>query len=240
MPNTDQTARRRLRLGLVGGGPGSHIGETHRQAARWDDRYASVAGVFATDPGRSREFAARLDIAPDRRYGAWQEMAEQEAFADGIEVVGKGFLAHGVDVICDKPLTNDLAQALELQRLAHDKGLVFAVTYNYSGYPMVRQARAMVRGGDLGAVRLVQVELASGWASTLLEAEGHNHGHFNPAWAAGLGYDDLKTIEAYNFLSSIVAGKQGEPGFAAAAAVARVQQAMIRSWASGAWESVEV
>jgi predicted dehydrogenase len=173
-------------LGLVGGGPGSHIGETHRQAARRDDRYALVAGVFARDPGRSQEFAASLGIAPDRRYGTWQEMAEQEAErADGIEVVGimtpndshyaiaKSFLARGVDVICDKPLTNDLAQALELQQLAHDKGLVFGVTFNYSGYPMVRQARAMVRNGELGAVRLVQVELASGWASTLLEAEGH-------------------------------------------------------------------
>ena len=181
-----QQRGRPLRLGMVGGGSGSHIGATHRQAARQDGRYALVAGVFATDAARSREFAESLAIAPERRYGTWQEMVEQEAQRDdAIEVVGimtpnnshyaiaRAFLERGIHIICDKPLTNDLAQALELQRLAEARGLVFGVTFNYSGYPMVRQARAMVRGGELGAVRLVQVELASGWASTLLEAEGH-------------------------------------------------------------------
>ncbi len=186
MRETDQIARRKLRLGVVGGGPGSNIGETHRQAARLDGRYALVTGVFASDAARSREFAATLEIAPDRRYGSWQEMADQEAARDdGIEVVSimtpnnshyaiaRAFLEHGVDVICDKPLTTDLGQAQELAQLARQTGLVFGVTYNYSGYPMVRQARAMVRAGDLGTIRLVQVEQASGWASTLLEAAGH-------------------------------------------------------------------
>lgn len=186
MPANNQPLRRRLRLAMVGGGPGSNIGETHRRAARLDSRYDLVAGVFAGDAERSRAFAATLDIAEDRRYGSWQEMAEREAQrADGIEVVGimtpnvshyaiaKGFLEQGVDVICDKPLTNDLGEALDLLRLTRERGLVFGVTYNYSGYPMVRQARAMVRGGELGTVRLVQVEHASGWASTLLEAAGH-------------------------------------------------------------------
>ncbi|MCS6846069.1 MAG: Gfo/Idh/MocA family oxidoreductase [Caldilineales bacterium] len=186
MRPADQSFHRPLRLGVVGGGPGSNIGETHRQAARLDGRYALVAGVFASDPDRSRAFAAKLGIAPDRRYGSWHEMAEAEAQRpDGIEVVSimtpnnshyaiaKAFLERGVDVICDKPLTTNVAQALELVRLTRQAGLVFGVTYNYSGYPMVRQARAMVRAGDLGAVRLVQVEQASGWAATLLEAEGH-------------------------------------------------------------------
>lgn len=186
MQPADQQTDRRLRVGMVGGGQGSHIGATHRQAARMDGCYDLVAGVFASDAERSRAFAATLAIAPDRRYGTWQEMAQQEAQrADGIEVVAimtpndshyaiaRASLEHGIHVICDKPLTNELAQAFDLQRLAHERGLVFGVTFNYSGYPMVRQARAMVRGGDLGAVRLVQVELASGWASTLLEAEGH-------------------------------------------------------------------
>ena len=175
-----------LRLGMVGGGPGSNIGETHRQAARLDGRYDLVAGVFASDAERSRAFAATLGIAPARRYATWHEMAAQEAARDdGIEVVAimtpnnshyaiaKAFLEQGVDVICDKPLTTDLAQAQELQQLALAKGLVFGVTYNYSGYPMVRQARAMVQAGALGKIRLVQVEQASGWASTLLEAAGH-------------------------------------------------------------------
>jgi len=171
---------------MVGGGPGSNIGETHRYAARYHERFALVAGVFASDAERSRDFAAALDIAPDRRYGSWQEMAEQEARRDdGIETVSimtpnnshyaiaKAFLEHGVDVICDKPLTTEVEHAVELMRLARRSGLVFGVTYCYSGYPMVRQAREMVRSSELGHIRLVQVEHASGWASTLLEAQGH-------------------------------------------------------------------
>ncbi len=186
MRATTHRPQRKVRLGMVGGGPGSNIGETHRYAARFDGRYALVTGVFASNADRSRDFAAMLDIAPDRRYSTWQEMAEQEAQRkDGLEVVSimtpnnshypiaKAFLEQGIDVICDKPLTTDLEQALELMRLVRQTGLVFGVTYNYSGYPMVRQAREMIRNGDLGEIRLVQVEHASGWASTLLEAAGH-------------------------------------------------------------------
>jgi predicted dehydrogenase len=186
MPETANRPQRKVRLGMVGGGPGSNIGETHRYAARLDDRYTLVTGVFASDAERSRDFATTLGIVPDRRYGSWQEMAEQEAqWKDGIEVVSimtpnnshyaiaKAFLERGIGVICDKPLTTDLEQALELMRMVHQTGLVFGVTYCYSGYPMVRQAREMVRSRELGEIRLVQVEHASGWASTLLEAEGH-------------------------------------------------------------------
>jgi predicted dehydrogenase len=171
---------------MVGGGPGSNIGDTHRRAASFDGRYTLLAGVFASDPARSRSFAASLEIAPDRRYGSWEEMAEREgARKDGVEVVAimtpnashhpiaKAFLERGIDVICDKPLTTGLDDALDLLRLARRTGLVFAVTYNYTGYPMVRQAREMIRSGELGDIRLVQVEHASGWASTLLEASGH-------------------------------------------------------------------
>jgi predicted dehydrogenase len=186
MRETTNRPQRKVRLGIVGGGPGSNIGETHRYAARLDDRYALVTGVFASNADRSRDFASTLGIAPDRRYGSWQEMAEQETRReDGLEVVSimtpnnshyaiaKAFLEQGIDVICDKPLTTDLDQALELMHLVRQTGLVFGVTYCYTGYPMVRQAREMVRGGELGEIRLVQVEHASGWASTLLEAEGH-------------------------------------------------------------------
>jgi predicted dehydrogenase len=171
---------------MVGGGQGSNIGDTHRRAASFDGRYALVAGVFASDPARSRQFAASLELDPERRYGSWEEMAEREgARKDGVEAVAimtpnsshhpiaKAFLERGIDVICDKPLTTELADAVDLHRLARRTGLVFAVTYNYSGYPMVRQAREMIRSGELGAIRLVQVEHASGWASTLLEASGH-------------------------------------------------------------------
>lgn len=171
---------------MVGGGPGSNIGETHRYAARFDGRYDLVSGVFSSVPDRSQAFAATLSIAPDRRYSTWQAMAEQEAQRDdGIEVVSimtpnnthyaiaKTSLEQGIDVICDKPLTTDLAQALELRHLVRRTGLIFGVTYCYSGYAMVRHAREMIRHGKLGEIRLVQVEHASGWASTLLEAEGH-------------------------------------------------------------------
>ena len=179
-------ARRKLRLAMVGGGPGSNIGDTHRRAASFDGRYSLLAGVFASDPARSRAFAESLEVAPERRYGSWEEMAEREGVRkDGVEVVAimtpnashhpiaKAFLERGIDVICDKPLTTGLDDALDLLRLARRTGLVFAVTYNYTGYPMVRQAREMIRSGELGAIRLVQVEHASGWASTLLEASGH-------------------------------------------------------------------
>src|SRR5919108_264473 len=142
MRETANRPQRKVRLGVVGGGPGSNIGETHRYAARLDDRYALVTGVFASDAQRSRDFAATLDIAADRRYGSWQEMAEQEARRkDGIEVVSimtpnnshyaiaKAFLERGIDVICDKPLTTDLEQALELMRLVRQTGLVFGVKF---------------------------------------------------------------------------------------------------------------
>src|SRR5436309_7104176 len=130
MQETTNQPRRKVRLGIVGGGPGSNIGETHRYAARLDDRYALVTGVFASDADRSRDFAATLGIAPDRRYGTWQEMVEQEVGRpDGLEVVSimtpnnshyaiaKAFLEQGIDVICDKPLTTDVERALELMRL---------------------------------------------------------------------------------------------------------------------------
>lgn len=177
---------RRVRLGMIGGGPGSNIGAAHRYAARFDGRFRLLAGVFSSDPKRSREFAATLDIDRDRRYDTWQELVLGEAGReDGVEVVSimtpnnshfaiaRALLEHGFDVMCDKPMTTSLDDALELRRMAHATGLVFGVTYNYSGYPMVRHARSMVESGLLGEIRLVQVEHASGWASDLLEAQGH-------------------------------------------------------------------
>jgi predicted dehydrogenase len=171
---------------MVGGGKGSNIGETHRYAARLDDRFALVTGVFASDPQRSRAFAETLGIAPERRYGTWQELIVAEAQRpDGIEAVAiltpndshyaiaRACLESGLHVICDKPITTELAEAQELAALVGRTGLVFVLTHNYSGYPMVRHARALVAAGELGPVRLVQVEHASGWAASLLEAQGH-------------------------------------------------------------------
>jgi len=189
---------RRLRWGMVGGGAGSTIGDSHRRAARYDDRFDLIAGVFASDADRSRAFAADLGIAEDRRYGTWEEMAEREvARGDGVEAVtictpndshhpiASAFLDHGIDVICDKPLTTTVDDALDLVRRQRDTGLVVAVTYNYTGYVMVRHARDLLASGELGTVRLVQVEFASGWAATLLEAEGHRQASWRTDPASG-------------------------------------------------------
>lgn len=165
---------RRLRLGVVGGGPGSFIGPVHRAAARLDDRYELTAGVLSSNPQRSRAAAADLGIA--RAYGDWREMAAAEAARDdGVEVVAimtpnaghhpaaAAFLDAGVDVICDKPLTTGVADALDLVARVAASGLVFCTTYNYSAYPMVRQARAMVKDGAVGEVLQAHATYVQGY-----------------------------------------------------------------------------
>jgi predicted dehydrogenase len=166
---------RRLRLAVIGGGPGSFIGSMHRSAARLDDRYEIVAAVLSSEPSRSRAAAVGLGIAPDRAYGSPDTLFDTEAArADGADVVAimtpndshhayaLGALRHGFDVICDKPITNTLAEAVEVLDAVEDSGLVFCLTHNYTGYPMVRQARAMVDDGLLGSVQLIQVEYVQG------------------------------------------------------------------------------
>lgn len=177
---------RRIRLGMVGGGQGAFIGAVHRIAARIDDQFELVAGAFASDPVRARASAKELGIADDRAYGSFEEMAKAEAArADGIEAVSivtpnhmhspvaKAFLEAGIHVICDKPLTTTVAEAEELVALVGKSGKVFVVTHNYTGYPMVRQARAMVANGDLGEIRLVHAEYLQDWLTERLEASGH-------------------------------------------------------------------
>jgi len=166
---------RRLRLGLIGGGPGSFIGAMHRAAARIDDRYEIVAGVLSSDPERSRAAAIAIGIDPARAYDTPESLFEAESTrADGADVVAimtpndshhryaLGALHHGFDVICDKPITNTLDEAIEVLDATEETGLVFCLTHNYTGYPMVRQARAMVADGLLGAIQLVQVEYVQG------------------------------------------------------------------------------
>ena len=166
---------RRLRLAVVGGGPGSFIGAMHRAAARLDDRYDIVAGVLSSDPARSVSAAAALGIAPERSYETADALFVAEAArADGADVVAImtpndshhsyaiGALRHGFDVICDKPITNTLAEAMDVLATVEDTGLVFCLTHNYTGYPMVRQAKAMVADGLLGTIQLVQVEYVQG------------------------------------------------------------------------------
>jgi len=169
---------------MVGGGQGAFIGEVHRIAARLDDRYELVAGALSSDAARAAASAAELGIAKDRSYAAFEEMAEVEAARDdGIEVAAivtpnhlhfpaaSAMLKAGIHVICDKPLTASLAEAEELAELVRTSGLLFAVTYNYSAYPMIRQARQLVADGKLGNIRVVQVEYPQDWLATNIEDE---------------------------------------------------------------------
>jgi predicted dehydrogenase len=176
---------RRLRLGMVGGGDGAFIGAVHRMSARLDDQFELVAGALSSEPARARASAAALGLPPDRSYDDYTTMAKRERARDnGIEVVAivtpndshhaiaATFLEAGIHVICDKPMTTNLADAADLVTRVASSGLLFALTHNYSGYPMVRHARELVAGGALGEVRTVQVEYAQEWLSTALEASG--------------------------------------------------------------------
>ncbi len=166
---------RRLRLALIGGGPGSFIGAMHRQAARLDDHFQVVSAVLSSNPTRSLAAGRELGLDEERIHTNVADMLKAEtARDDGAEVAAimtpndshfpfaKAALENGLDVICDKPMTNTVAEAEELVRLVEDTGLVFCLTHNYTGYPMVRQARAMVEAGQLGDIRLVQVEYVQG------------------------------------------------------------------------------
>jgi predicted dehydrogenase len=162
---------RRIRLGLIGGGPGSIIGETHRIAARLDGRYDIVAGALSSNAERAREAARDLGIAPERAYASWQQMLDAEAGRpDRIDVVAVMTpndshhpicvmaLDKGFHVICDKPLANDLAQARDIAARVAATQAEFCVTYCYTGFPMVRQARDMIRAGELGEIRQVHLQ----------------------------------------------------------------------------------
>ncbi len=166
---------RRLRLAVIGGGPGSFIGAMHRQAARLDDRYELVAAALCSDAQRSVNAGRELGLNAERCYGSGLDLIAAEAQrADGADVVAimtpndshfslaMAALAKGFDVICDKPMTNTVAQAEQLHQRVLQTGLVFCLTHNYTGYPMVRQAKAMVDAGQLGTLRMIQVEYVQG------------------------------------------------------------------------------
>ncbi|MBS1248457.1 MAG: putative oxidoreductase YdgJ [Chloroflexi bacterium] len=167
---------RRLRLAVLGGGPGSFIGELHRLAARFDDRYQLVTGVLSSHPDRAKQAAEEIGFASDRIYTDGMQMLAREASReDGVDVIAimtpndshypyaVAALERGFDVICDKPMTNSLENAEDLHKRVQESGLVFCLTHNYTGYPMVRQAQAMVEAGQLGEIRLVQVEYVQGF-----------------------------------------------------------------------------
>jgi predicted dehydrogenase len=215
----DDGVGRPLRLGMVGGGQGAFIGAVHRIAARLDDRYTLVAGALSSDPERATASAAELRIAPERAYGSFAEMAAKEAARDdGIDVVAivtpnhvhhpaaKAFLEAGIHVICDKPMTTTLDDAQDLVRIVRRTGLVFGLTHNYTGHPMVREARARVEAGTLGRIRVVQVEYPQDWLTTKLEDAGQKQASWrtDPAQSGAGAIGDIGT-HAYN-LAAFVTG----------------------------------
>lgn len=170
---------------MVGGGPGAGIAHVHRRAARLDGRFELVAGAFSRNPEAGRRMGQELGLDPGRVYADYDTMARSEAGRpDGIECVAivtpnsshapasLAFLRAGIDVICDKPMALSLQEALEVERAATERGLLFALTHNYSACPMVLEARHLVQTGAIGAVRVVTVEYAHGTRNRLLEAEG--------------------------------------------------------------------
>jgi predicted dehydrogenase len=180
-----ESADARVRLGMVGGGEGAFIGAVHRLAARMDDHYVLVAGALSSTPEKAQRSGRALGLAPDRIYDDFETMAKEEAKRpDGIEAVAivtpndthapasKAFLKAGIHVICDKPLTLNLKEALSLEKAVKQSGRIFALTHNYTGYPMARHARAMVKAGDLGEIRVVQVEYPQDWLTEKIEDTG--------------------------------------------------------------------
>jgi predicted dehydrogenase len=213
-----------IRLGMVGGGQGAFIGGVHRIAARLDGEFQLVAGALSSDPERARASAAELGLDPARSYGSFEEMAKRERrLKDGIEAVAivtpnhmhwpaaKAFLNAGVHVICDKPLTSNLADARKLAALAEKSGKLFVLTHNYTGYPMIRQAREMVREGRLGEIRVVQAEYPQDWLTTKLEDSGQKQASWRvdpQKSGAGGATGDIGT-HAYN-LARFVTGLELE------------------------------
>lgn len=179
--------KRRLRYAMVGGGRDAFIGAVHRHAMALDGQYELVAGALSSSPEKARASGRDLGLSEARNHGSWQALLEDELKRprdERIDVVSivtpnhvhyevaRAFVAAGFHVVCDKPLVHTSEQADDLVAHVAKQGTVFAVTYNYTGYPMVRQARAMVRAGALGAVRKVIVEYHQGWLATRLEATG--------------------------------------------------------------------
>lgn len=214
----------RIRLGMVGGGRDAFIGAVHRIAARIDDQYELVAGCFSSSPDKSLASGADLGVDPRRTYASFAEMAVREARRkDGIEAVAivtpnhmhapvaMQFLRRGIHVICDKPLTATLPEAKRLAKAAEAADVVFALTHNYTGYPMIRQAAAMVKAGELGEIRVVQVEYAQDWLAEPIETSGQKQADWrtDPARSgAGGATGDIGT-HAFN-LAGFVTGLEVE------------------------------
>ena len=215
---SDKASGGRIRLGMVGGGEGAFIGAVHRLAARMDDHYTFVAGALSSTPEKAKRSGEALGLDPARNYADYETMAREEAKRkDGIEAVAivtpnhmhagpvLAFLKAGIHVICDKPLTTSLAEAKKLQAAVEKSGRIFVLTHNYTGYPLVRHAREMVKAGELGDIRVVQVEYAQDWLTEKLENSGQKQADWrvDPARSgAGGCIGDIGT-HAYNLADFI-------------------------------------
>ena len=210
-----ENGARKIRLGMVGGGTGAFIGYVHRIAARLDGDYELVAGALSSRPEVARESGRAINLAEDRIYTSYDDMARAEAArADGIEAVAivtpnhlhyapaRAFLEAGIHVICDKPLTSTLEDARALAAIVPKNGAKFLLTHNYTGYPLIRQARELVRSGALGAIRVVQAEYPQDWLAVAAEHSGSKQAEWrtDPARSgAGGAIGDIGT-HAYNLL----------------------------------------
>ena len=209
-----------IKYGMVGGGQGAFIGAVHRIAARMDGHFELVAGALSSDPDRALASAEELGLDPSRSYGSYEEMARSEAAReDGIEAVAivtpnhmhapiaKAFMAAGIHVICDKPLSSTMEDAQDLVAAAKASDRLFVLTHNYTGYPMIRQAREMVASGILGDLRVVRAEYAQDWLAEDLESSGQKQASWRTdpkRSGAGGSIGDIGT-HAYN-LSCFVTG----------------------------------
>jgi predicted dehydrogenase len=212
---TNAPLNRKLRMGLVGGGQGAFIGRVHATAAVLDNRAALVAGALSADPARAKASAPDYDIKPERAYGSYQEMVDKESKLPAAEridfasvatpnhthyEIARAFAEAGFNVMCDKPLTYDLAQAEELAQVVQKTGVVFAVTHNYTGYPLVRLARDMVRSGELGEINAIRAFYIQGWLRRRLEKDKQKQASWrtDPKRSGAAGcFGDIGT-HAYN------------------------------------------
>ncbi len=208
---TNEPLHRKLRMALVGGGQGAFIGRVHATAAILDNRAELVAGALSSDPGRAKASAADYDIPPQRAYGSYEELVRTEKSLPDHEridfvaiatpnhthfPIAKAAAEAGFNVVCDKPMTFDLAQAEQLADLVDRTGIVFALTHNYTGYPLVRQAREMILGGELGEINAIRAQYIQGWLRTRLELQQQKQASWrtDPARSGAAGcFGDIAT-----------------------------------------------
>jgi predicted dehydrogenase len=212
---TNSPLNRKLRMGLVGGGQGAFIGRVHATAAILDNRAMLVAGALSADAAKAKASAPDYDIKPERAYGSVKEMIAAETKLpqseriDFVSVatpnhthfeIAKGFAEAGFNIMCDKPMTFDLAQAEELAKIVQKTGVVFAVTHNYTGYPLVRQARDMIKAGELGEINAIRAVYVQGWLRRRLERDKQKQASWrtDPSKSGAAGcFGDIGT-HAYN------------------------------------------